>query len=148
MPQKLVCPECGSNDLRQSGYIDATWGGEAVLNDDGLCEWIDDGQGAEVYWDSYVVREYLCRSCNWSSIDSTESCDEGLEQLAVWKEEDGGERLPEGLHVQRYDHEYLILDAQDVPWITVHRGGRGDLPDLQEEILARVTQALGAEKEQ
>jgi len=143
MPRKLVCPECGSDDIRQSGYIDATWGGMAVVNDDETREWVDDGMGGEVYWDSCEVREYLCRACNWSSID-TNSVDEGLEQLAVEKNDDV---LPEGLHVQRYDTEYLIVDAQEVPWVTVHRGGLGDLPDIQKEILGRVALALEAEKE-
>lgn len=67
---RLVCPKCGSDDIRQYGSIAASWGGEpwevASTLADGReikdREWRDDGNGADVDWGVYEVEAYYCQN--------------------------------------------------------------------------------------
>lgn len=67
---RLVCPECGGEDIKQFGHVEAAWGGEAwvELDDEGKevgeREWQDDGDGADMYWDAYEITSYHCLVCD------------------------------------------------------------------------------------
>lgn len=54
--------------------------------------------------------------------------------------------LPEGLTFVgegRFGCDVTIVDAQDVPWVTVHVGGHGDPAEWRTSIIQRIALALG-----
>jgi len=55
--------------------------------------------------------------------------------------------LPEGLNatLDVDGGNVRILDAQGVPWVTLHSGGNGDPDEWRESIEARVLYILGIE---
>lgn len=147
MPARLACPECESDEIRQFGTIDASWGGEALEYDSGLRQWMDDHCGADVYWEATKILNYTCQNCGWSSSGGAFAGLDELHKKDVLTEND--EPLPEGLKIVCHENgEVQIVDAQDVPWITFNEGGKGDPTYWRASIIEAVATVLGARREE
>jgi hypothetical protein len=87
---KLVCPKCGSDDIRQYGTVAASWGGApweitTVLPDgkeSKYREWWDDGNGADMAWDVCEIEAYYCQNGNCQNVMKT------LEEMSAEEVED------------------------------------------------------------
>lgn len=62
-PRLFGCPMCGAHgdgQIIQWGNVSARWWGE--FDADG--EWVDDGNGADMEWDTSEIENYFCRVCD------------------------------------------------------------------------------------